>query len=71
MMNADCKTPSKYRSFLLRLWSDDAGRRDTWRIVLISPKTGERNGFVDFQQLVEFLKRELDEGTGISKDAYS
>ena len=48
--------PSQYRSYLLRLWLEDAPSKTPWRIVLINPQTGKRWGFVDFGHLVDFLK---------------
>jgi len=52
---------SRYRSFLLRLWMEDARSKTPWRIVLINIQTGSRRGFVDFEQLVKFLEREKPE----------
>ncbi|MEW5828704.1 MAG: hypothetical protein AB1846_07420 [Chloroflexota bacterium] len=51
--------PSPYRSFLLRLWMEDARSKTPWRIVLIDIQTGSRRGFVDFTKLAEFLEGEL------------
>jgi hypothetical protein len=62
-------TPSKYRSYLLRLWTEDPQNQSRWRIVLISPKTGKRRGFEDFEQLGDFLREEfLCESDPISRE---
>lgn len=54
--------PSPYRSYLLRLWLEDIESKTPWRIALINPQTGDRRGFVDFGQLVDFLMKELTDG---------
>ena len=60
--------PISFHSYLLRLWLEDTLSKTPWRIVLINPQTGERQGFVDFERLVDFLKGELLEETEITSE---
>ena len=59
MTGADHKTSISYRSYLLRLWLEEAVEDPAWRIALIDPQTGERRGFSDFEHLVNFLMKEM------------
>jgi len=49
--------PSRYHSYLLRLWRDD----DTspWRVQLEDPHTGERRGFSSVEKMIAFLDSQL------------
>jgi hypothetical protein len=49
-----------YCSFLLRLWEEDSQGKSSWRIVLVNPHTGDRQGFTDLEQLVVFLKGQME-----------
>jgi hypothetical protein len=59
-------TQSGYCSYLLRLWQEsddeplDAHRRPVWRASLTSPTTGERLGFATFDDLVTYLRHQVD-----------
>ena len=49
----------RYFSYLLRIWQAGAKGAPAWRIVLISPHTGERWSFKSMAELVEFLEKEI------------
>ncbi len=44
-----------YRSFLLRLWCRQDSQAGSLYILLEDPVTGQRVGFADLQELVEYL----------------
>lgn len=44
-----------YRSYLLRLWQADGSAASSWRASLEDPRTGERVGFANLEQLFAFL----------------
>jgi hypothetical protein len=50
--------PTHYHSFLLRLWR--GSDTPAWRFSLEDPHTGQRRGFADWAQLVEFLKEVME-----------
>jgi hypothetical protein len=52
-------TPSRYRSFLLRVWRES--EHGAWRASLESVTTGERRGFPDLPSLYAFLQAECQE----------
>ena len=52
--------PLSYRSYLLRLWRVPGADIATWRASLESPHTGERWGFADLEEMVAFLRRQMD-----------
>ncbi|MCE7985039.1 MAG: hypothetical protein DYG89_28020 [Caldilinea sp. CFX5] len=41
-----------YRSQLLRMWVDAAGRPSRWRFSLEDVATGQRRGFADLDELI-------------------
>ena len=45
--------PAAYRSYLLRLWRDQA--LDGWHASLQSTQTGQRHSFADLDSLLAFL----------------
>ena len=53
-----------YRSYLLRLWKDDAvediGTQE-WHIALENPFTGERRRFATLNDLFNYLESQLQE----------
>ena len=51
----------KYRSFLLRLWMEEADGRQDWRISLENPSTRERRGFATLKDLLRFLELLIQE----------
>ncbi|MGD8473015.1 MAG: hypothetical protein PVH59_02760 [Anaerolineae bacterium] len=64
-MLVDTQSPD-YQSYLLRLWrvrssvaspSDEAS---IWRASLEHPHTGERVGFASLDDLVEYLRHQMD-----------
>lgn len=55
-----CNLPTRYRSYLLRLWAE--GGDTVWRFSLEDPRTGERRGFADLAELTAFLAGETDNG---------
>jgi hypothetical protein len=44
-----------YSTYILCLW-EESGALAGWRFSLENPRTGERYGFADPMQLLEFLK---------------
>ena len=53
----------RYQSYLLRCWevrSQHPDRPTTWRFSLQDPQTEEKHGFADLEELVEFLRFELN-----------
>jgi hypothetical protein len=50
-----------YLSYLLRLWLAGDSSQPQWRLSLEDPRTGERQGFNTLEELVEFLKRKIEE----------
>ncbi|MBN2006197.1 MAG: hypothetical protein JXA21_22770 [Anaerolineae bacterium] len=50
--------PPHYLSFLLRLWQTQDRGHSVWRASLESPKTGDRLGFANLQELMIFLERQ-------------
>ena len=56
----------RYMSFLLRLWQVRCEGGLSWRASLESTRTGERQGFVSLDDLVDFLRRQTKQITGIS-----
>jgi hypothetical protein len=54
------RTPTSYRSYLLRLWQDDNGQEPIWRASLQSSLTGERQAFPSLDHLFAFLRRRAD-----------
>lgn len=55
-----------YRSYLLRLWCTEQSESDCWRASLENPRTGERIGFANPEELFAFLIQ-LIEGESKSK----
>ncbi len=51
----------KYHSYLIRLWQESAGKKTAWRFVLINLAQNEQRGFASLEQLVTFLKKQMDE----------
>jgi len=54
-----------YLSFVLRLFRADDEERPAWRIWLQSSLTGQREGFVSLDDLLDFLQRQM----GMTSDA--
>ncbi len=50
----------RYLSYLLRLWQTQDQDRILWRASLESPGTGERRGFADLEELVQFLRVQME-----------
>jgi len=48
---------STYHSFLLRLWLVNDNGRPAWRASLEQPRTGERKGFSNLDDLGLFLEQ--------------
>ena len=49
-----------YRSFLLRFWHENDTQEMTLRIIVVDTQTGERYGFNIFEDLIRFLRNEID-----------
>ncbi len=53
----------RYCAYLLRCWTEHSGQADhhvVWRFSIEDPHTGERQGFATFEQLLVFLRQEMD-----------
>lgn len=50
--------PSRYLSYLLRLWQTSDGTNRVWRASLESPGSHKRYSFADLRQLLAFLEQE-------------
>lgn len=46
-----------YLSFLLRLWLVDDDGKPEWRASLEDPRTGNRHGFANIDDLARYLER--------------
>ena len=53
------KKPSKYRSYLLRLWQEGSGEPPLWRASLESPRSDDQRGFASLTELFTFLQKEV------------
>ena len=51
----------RYLSYLLRLWQTQDQGQNLWRASLEKPGTGERQGFADLEELVQFLRAQMEE----------
>ena len=62
----------KYRSYLIRLWQEDAreeahqdaqeySTESRWRFVLVDLGQGEQRGFASIERLFAFLKEQVDD----------
>ncbi|MFQ5400196.1 MAG: hypothetical protein ACE5E7_11435 [Anaerolineae bacterium] len=45
-----------YLAYMLRLWRAEQDGRPVWRASVESPYTGERQGFSDLGQFIQFLE---------------
>ena len=55
--------PPRYRSYLLSFWEERSRDPDTtvvWRFSLEDPRTGQRRGFANLEELAAFLRSELE-----------
>lgn len=55
--------PPRYRSYLLTFWEERGREPDKpviWRFRLEDPRTGQRQGFASLEEMVAFLRTELD-----------
>lgn len=55
----------EYRTYLLRLWAAEASDANgvAWRAALENPRTGERWGFANLEQLFAFLMDQTETAT--------
>lgn len=54
----------QYLSYLLRLWQSGSGEGQVWRTSLQRPGSEERRGFADLEELMDFLKAQIEQGNG-------
>lgn len=57
---------SCYLSYLLRLWQTPDGDRQVWRFSLQSPGVNEWLGFASLEELVTFLREQMETEGGES-----
>jgi hypothetical protein len=50
----------RYLSYLLRMWQTSDGQQQIWRASLESPGTGQRHGFSSLEDLMIFLRAQMD-----------
>jgi len=50
----------KYHSYLLRLWRESPGKKPAWRFEVVDLGAGQRHGFAGLEQVVTFLKKQMD-----------
>ena len=63
--------PTDYHAFMLRIWKERSQEPDSannLRMSLENTQTGTRIGFADLQALVDFLQKQMDEGTPAAPD---
>jgi len=48
-----------YKSYLIRLWPACHADQMVWRASLEDPHTGQRVGFSDLDQLIDYLKDQI------------
>lgn len=53
--------PSRYLSYLLRLWQTSDGTTQVWRASLESSSSHKRYNFADLRQLLAFLEDQTGE----------
>lgn len=53
--------PSRYLSYLLRLWQTSDGTSRVWRASLESSDSRKRHSFADLRQLLAFLEQQTGE----------
>ena len=61
------EVPPRYRSYLLILWEERGRESSThveWRFRLEDPHTSKRVGFVNLDDLLEFLQQQTGTLTG-------
>lgn len=58
--------PSRYLSYLLRLWLATGDDEITWRALLEDPVTGERQGFLSLEALFAFILEQTQPIKGIN-----
>jgi len=51
---------SSYHSFLLRIWVEVVDGVQKWRFSLEDPFTRERKGFVNFEDLFDYIEKLVD-----------
>ncbi len=61
--NSDPHKGVTYQSYLLRLWRVDQSGSGNWRASLEDPRTGERVGFANLEDLFVFLMELVRKGT--------
>jgi hypothetical protein len=62
------KPRQRYLSYLLRMWQISDGDQQVWRTSLQSPRSGERQGFANLEELVDFLKAPTEKNGDMSED---
>jgi hypothetical protein len=50
----------EHLAYLLRLWRVDNGAEAIWRASLQDVRTGERRGFAGLDEVIAYLRRQLD-----------
>ena len=61
-------TPSKYHSYLLRMWQVPESQGTGWRASLEDVQTGELKGFQDLNGLIDYLQGQVLESQGVETD---
>jgi len=53
------RAPSRYQTYLLRLWCVDDGEKARWRASLQDVRTGQRLSFAGLDEAYAYLQREI------------
>jgi hypothetical protein len=64
--------PPRYRTYLLTFWeerSQDPAIAAVWRFRLEDPRSGQRHGFGSLEEVMSFLRNELDSNEAESSTA--
>jgi hypothetical protein len=55
-------------SFLIRLWWEEGTWESGLRVIALDPHTGQRWGFADLEQLMAFLKKQVNEHSSANEE---
>ena len=53
--------PRHYMAYLVRLWQVNGEGQPAWRASIEDPHTGEQRGFASLENLVAFLREQMEE----------
>lgn len=62
-------TQKDYLAYLMRLWRSGEGDEKTWRALLESPGSRERQGFACLQDLFDFIQAQTQNYESAAQDS--